>query len=71
MEYLSSVLRGEQTEEVPLLCGDGVQKLVEKGATLKDRLKAAELLGKRYGIFEDRFRVNGGMGVIIHDDIPD
>lgn len=71
MEYLSSVLRGEQTEEVPLLCGEGYQRLVAKAVAAKDRLKAAELLGKRYGIFEDRFRVNGGVEVVIHDDIPD
>ena len=51
LQYLTSVLRGEQKEQVPMLCGDGCQKLEDKDVSAKDRLKAAELLGKRYNLF--------------------
>lgn len=52
LETLTAIMRGETTEEVPLLCGDGCQELVDKSAAVKDRLKAAELLGKRYRLFD-------------------
>lgn len=52
LETLTAIMRGEISEEVPLLCGDGCQMLSDKGTAVKDRLKAAELLGKRYALFE-------------------
>lgn len=52
LETLTAIMRGEISEEVPLLCGDGCQTLSDKGTAVKDRLKAAELLGKRYALFE-------------------
>lgn len=70
LEYLTSVVRGESTEDVPILCGDGYQKLIPKEVGTKDRLKAAELLGKHLGMFTDQLRVSGDMGVQIIDDIP-
>lgn len=65
MKYLTSVLRGEETEETPLLVGEGVQRLVDKGTAVKDRLKAAELLGKRYGMFTDKLTLEGSIPVVI------
>ena len=53
LETLTAVMRGEVREEIPLLCGEGCQKLVEKNTAVKERLKAAELLGKRYRLFEE------------------
>lgn len=53
LETLTAIMRGEVTEEVPLLCGDGCQTLADKNTAVKDRIKAAELLGKRYRLFED------------------
>lgn len=53
LETLTAIMRGEVAEEVPLLCGDGCQTLADKNTAIKDRLKAAELLGKRYRLFED------------------
>ena len=53
LETLTAVMRGEVTEEIPLLCGEGCQKLAEKNTSVKERLKAAELLGKRYRLFEE------------------
>lgn len=52
LETLTAIMRGEMTEEVPLLCGEGQQMLADKNAAIKDRLKAAELLAKRYHLFD-------------------
>lgn len=71
MEYLTAVMRGEHTEEIPLLCGGGMQTLTPKGIGTKERLKAAELLGKRYGLFTDRVGIDGAVPIVIHDDIPE
>lgn len=68
MKYLTSVMRGEHTEEIPILCGDGIQELTEKVVGAKDRLKAAELIGKRYGMFADKVGVEGTVPVIIVGD---
>ena len=51
LRYLTSVMRGEHTEEIPILCGDGVQDLTAKEVGAKERLKAAEMLGKVTGLF--------------------
>lgn len=71
LQYLTSVMRGEHKEEVPLLCGEGVQTLAPKEVGAKERLKAAELIGKRFGLFTDRVGIDGAVPVVIHDDIPD
>ena len=55
---LTSIARGEQTEQTLQLCGDGCQELVNKDISAKDRLKALELLGKRYGTFADKVIVD-------------
>ena len=58
IEYLSAVRRGESTaqEIVVVGTGDGCSeaKTVEKAPSEKERLKAAELLGKRYGLYTDK-----------------
>lgn len=69
MEYLTSVIRGKEEEQVPILCGDGYQKLVKKEVGAKDRIKAAELLGKRYALFSDNVKLDGPATVKIIDDI--
>lgn len=69
MEYLTSVLRGQSraTVCVTVGTGDGTSraKLVEKPPDEKERLKAAELLGKRYGLYTDRVDVGGSIPVVI------
>lgn len=69
LEYLTSVMRGEQKEQVPLMYYDK-QILEEKSASIKDRLKAAELLGKRYALFTEKLEVEGATAVQIVDNIP-
>ena len=68
MKYLTSVMRGEHTEEIPILCGDGCQELTQKEVGAKERLKAAELNGKRYGMFTDKVSMEGAVPVIITGD---
>ena len=61
MEYLTSVMRGEQTESVAT--AKGVYDDVEVSA--KDRIKAAELIGKRHGAWTDKKEVNGNISIDI------
>ena len=61
IKYLTSVVRGESqgTEIVVEGIGDGRSeaRTIKKAPSEKDRLKAAELLGKRYGIFRDNVAI--------------
>ena len=68
IEYLTSVMRGEHTEQVLKLVGDGVQTVTDIDVSAKERLKAAELIGKRYGLFTDKVDVGGTIPVIIMGD---
>ena len=58
LQYLTSVLRGESqsTEVVVEGIGDGCSeaRTILKEPSEKDRLKAAELLGKRYGLYTEK-----------------
>ena len=54
MEYLTAVMRGKSVSRVLAFVGDGCQEVVEKPPDEKERLKAAELLGKTYGLFTDK-----------------
>ena len=57
MEYLTSVMRGESQSEVAMPTGIGIDK-VKKTPDEKERTKAAELIGKRYGIFSEKVDLN-------------
>ena len=72
LEYLTSVMRGQHTEQILQLCGDGYQKIVNIEVAAKERLKAAELIGKRFGIFKDGIDLAGAIPVVISNDLePD
>ena len=75
MKYLTSVMRNEVTEEVVVVEGEGdgisSARKVKKDISAKDRNKAAELLGKRYGMFTDKLNVEGEVSVTIVDDVND
>ena len=58
LRLLTSIARGEQTEQTLKGEGNGFQILVDKDISAKDRLKALELLGKRYGTFADKVIVD-------------
>ena len=71
MEYLTSVLRGETKSEIVVVegCGDGYSeaKRMDKSPDEKERLKAAELLGRRYGLFKGSIDVNMEKVIIVND----
>lgn len=73
LEYLTSVMRGEHTEQVLRLDGDGVQVVDSVQTPTRDKLKAAELIGKRYGMFKDAVDLGGAVPVVISggDDLAD
>lgn len=68
LKYLSSVIRDEQIEEVLRLAGDGGQTITEIKLSAKDKIKAAELLGKRYGLFSENVNLNADLDVNIKVD---
>ena len=73
MQYLTSVLRGESKSSVLSLCGDGCQEVIEKAPDEKEKLKAAELLAKRYGLLTDKVGIEGVIPVVIsgEEDLDD
>lgn len=58
LKYLTSVMRGETKSEVVVVEGSGFgesnARTMKKAPDEKERLKAAELLGKRYGLYTDK-----------------
>lgn len=75
LTYLTAVLREEVKEEVIVVesLGAGISSpsVVKKAVSVKDRNKAAELLGKRYGMFTDRVSLDGDMSFDIKIDYGD
>lgn len=59
LQYLTKVMRGEEKDQFGL------------DASLQDRTKCAELLGKRYGTFKEKVEHSGSIPVIIDDDITE
>lgn len=59
LEYLTKVMRGQEKDQFGL------------DASLQDRTKCAELLGKRYGTFKEKVDVAGNIPVVIQDDITE
>ncbi len=72
MEYLTAVMRGESTAHVVVVEGIGEgcseAKVIQKPPDEKERLKAAELLGKRFGLFTEKIDVSGNIPVVISGD---
>lgn len=58
LQYLTSVMRGEKTEPLLVLDGEGTQKVIQAVPNVQSRTRAAELLGKRYGTFTDCVDIN-------------
>lgn len=77
MELLTSAARGELEEEVVVVEGEGdgcsTARTIKKQIGAKDRIKAAELLGKRYRLWTDKVEVKGMVPVMIvgEDELED
>ena len=72
LKYLTNVLRGKSQSEIVVVenIGDFTSeaRLIQKAPDEKERLKAAELLGKRYNLFSDKMKVDVAMPVVIGGD---
>ena len=77
LQYLTAVMRGETESTVVVVEGDGNgvsrARLFDKNPDEKEKLKAAELLGKRYGAFTDKVSVDGNIAVefVGYDDVEE
>lgn len=70
MRLLTAIARNEVQEDV-VVFGEGGSDIASKGMSAKDRLKALELIGKRYTLWTDKTQLEGTIGVQIVDDIDD
>lgn len=70
LQYLSAVMRGEHKEKTLISIGELGQEIVDIDVGAKDRLKAAELLGRRYRLFTDKVEVDANIETVVFvDDI--
>ena len=68
LAYLTSIMRGEQQEKTLVGEGMGEQRIADIDVSAKDRIKAAELIGKRYSMWTEKVDVSGGVVFITGDD---
>jgi phage terminase small subunit len=70
MEFLTKTMRGQLEEKQFFHLKNKIySKTVSKNVVPKDRLKAGELLAKRYGLLNENVILSGSVGVNIIDDI--
>lgn len=75
LQYLTSVMRGTTHSAVVVIEGDGdgvsSARLMDKTPDEKEKLKAAELLGKRYGAFTEKVEVGADLELNVKVDYGD
>jgi phage terminase small subunit len=69
LSFLTQVMRGEATERIPIV-GKDFFEMVDNTPSIKDRVKAAELLGKRYALWTEKQQVEVTTPVFV-DDVPE
>src|SRR5690625_5519093 len=57
LQYLTSVIRGDAIGKEKLGVGRGAEQIIDRKPTTQERIRAAEQLGKRYGMWTDRHEV--------------
>lgn len=68
LKYLTSLMRGEETEQTLRGLGEGEQMIDVIEVSAKDRIKAAELLGKRYGMWTEKIeQTNRNIEIVVGD----
>lgn len=68
LEFLTSVVRGEKTEQTLIGEGMGEQRITDIEIAANQRIKAAELLGKRYSMWTDKVeQTNRNIEVVVGD----
>ncbi len=68
LRYLTRIIRDEEREEVLVNVGNFEQERQEIKISAKDKIKAAELLGKRYGSWTDKVDMTLEVPTIISGD---
>ena len=73
LTYLTSVMRGETQEQTLCSIGELGQQVIDIDVGAKDRIKAAELLGKRHRLWTDKVEADifGTVVFANESDIPD
>lgn len=75
LKYLTAVMRGQSRSSIVVVENTGdftsTAREMEKAPDEKERLKAAELLGKRYGLYTDRIEQEVDMELNITVDYGD
>ena len=77
LQNLTAMMRGEIQEEVIVVEGEGdgfsSARVMKKQVSAKERIKAAELLGKRHALFTDKAKIEGTLPVMIvgEDDLDE
>lgn len=65
LKYLTAVMRGSSSASVLARDEVGADRVIKKPPDEKERLKAAELLGKRYNLFTDKMKLDVALPVVI------
>ena len=73
LSYLTSVMRGKTQEQTLCSIGELGQEIIDIDVGAKDRIKAAELLGKRHRLWTDKVEadVSGTVVFANESEIPD
>ena len=70
METLTAILRGEANAAALKGVGGGEEELIDDmPPTMSERIRAAELIGKRYALFTERQEINANITPVFIDDI--
>ena len=70
LRYLTAVMRGESRSQVVIATPMGAER-VDKPPEEKDRLKAADMLGKYYALYTDKSKVDADLSFDVHFDYGD
>ncbi len=71
LEYLTKVMRGEEKEKLLEYNEEGEETIVSVPPSIRERTKAAELLGKRYALFIDKGQVDVSVNKSLEDFFED
>ena len=70
LKYLTSVMRGESRSQVVIATPMGAER-VDKPPEEKDKLKAADMLGKYYALYTEKSKVDADLSFDVHFDYGD
>jgi phage terminase small subunit len=71
LKFLSDVVTEKEQDTVIVPQGDGCSEVQRVPANMRDRIKAAELLGKHHVLFTDKAKIESDVPITIVNDIGD